>query len=323
MTSTSLSNALALPMLGPRKTDSHKGNYGRVLLIGGSYGMCGAIGIAVQACLRSGAGLVTAAVPEPSMAIVANYHPCAMMMPLTATPSGKLHWRARSELLHCVEPFDAIAIGPGLGRSYVTTRMVRELFTIVEQPMVVDADALFALSSAGLDPNPSSSNAGADRNSSCIDETIDRLSDHRGPRILTPHAGELERLIGVPSNDRGLQIEGAHRLAKLASLHMILKGNHTLITDGDIPVFNPTGNPGMASGGSGDCLTGILAALLGQGMKAIDAARLGTYWHGLAGDLALQDQGGPSVLATDLIEQLPRALSIISSSPTATFDATP
>ncbi len=153
MTSTSLSNALALPMLGPRKTDSHKGNYGRVLLIGGSYGMSGAIGIAVQACLRSGAGLVTAAVPQPSMAIVASFHPCAMMMPLFASPSGKLHWRARSELLRCVESFDAIAIGPGLGRSYVTTRIVRELFTNIEQPMVVDADALFALSSAGLDPN--------------------------------------------------------------------------------------------------------------------------------------------------------------------------
>ncbi len=274
-----------LPMLPPRKADSHKGDYGRALVVGGSRGMSGAIAMAGLATLRSGAGLVTLAVPQSVQEVVASYCPCYMTHGLPEE-NGQFISAAADEIMALAANANVFALGPGLARSSNLTAFVQRLYREVPLPMVVDADALFALAE-----NPSV------------------LEQPGGIRVLTPHPGEFARLAGnLPeAAERASTAAVFARRDASGKTVIVLKGHHTVVTDGTRFSINHTGNPGMATGGSGDVLTGITTALLCQGLSPFDAARLGVYVHGLAGDLAAAELGQVSLIATDLIHFLPRA----------------
>lgn len=279
---------MTLPQLLPRKPDAHKGNFGRAVLVGGSYGMAGAIALAGMACLRSGAGLVRLAVANHTLPLVAAHDPCYMTSALSCDASGEFALPAViDELLAITEPATCLAVGPGLGRSEVRTKIVQHLYERVAQPLVVDADGLNALADV------------AQRNG--------QPPTHPGPRILTPHPGEFGRLANRKFTSREEQITAADEFANTWDVVLVLKGHRTLITDGQRQVFNETGNPGMATGGSGDVLTGIITALVCQGLSAFDAAVLGCHVHGLAGDLAAKEVGQVSLIATDIVRYLPAA----------------
>ncbi|MFO0902955.1 MAG: NAD(P)H-hydrate dehydratase [Pirellulales bacterium] len=281
----------SLPVLAPRAAASHKGDFGRALLIGGSRGMSGAMGLAGMAALRGGAGLVRLAVPVPCLETVAGYEPSYMTTPLDADSEGRFDRSALDRALSLCSEADCTACGPGLGRSSALQVFVRGLYARVERPMVVDADALFALAGERPDAPPSES-----------------LTDAGADRILTPHPGEFRRLVGRATRDR-LEMESlAIELARSAGVVMVLKGHGTLVTDGRRAYRNTTGNPGMATGGSGDVLTGLITALVCQGLEAFEAAQLGVYLHGRAGDLAAAAAGQTSLIASDLVRHLPAAI---------------
>lgn len=274
-----------LPMLPPRKADSHKGDFGRALLVGGSRGMSGAIAMAGLATLRSGAGLVTLAVPQSVQEVVASSCPCYMTHGLPDV-NGQFAAAAADEIMALAANANVFALGPGLARSGNLTAFVQKLYREIPLPMVVDADALFALAE-----NPSV------------------LEQPGGIRVLTPHPGEFARLTGKlrEAVERASAAAAFSRRDASGKTVIVLKGHHTVVTDGTRFSINHTGNPGMATGGSGDVLTGIITALLCQGLSPFDAARLGVYVHGLSGDLAAAELGQVSLIATDLIHFLPRA----------------
>jgi NAD(P)H-hydrate epimerase len=279
---------MGLPKLPPRKADAHKGDFGRALLIGGSRGMAGAISLAGMACLRSGAGLVRLAVPECILDTVAAFEPSYMTVPLACDSSGYLFAAAYDQLQPHLEVATCVACGPGLARSSDLVQLVHRLYTTVPQPMVLDADALNALASLP-----------------------DGLAHPGGPRVLTPHPGEFARLVKSPAGDkpsREVQCAAAIQLARQHGIVVLLKGHRTYITNGDREALNATGNPGMATGGTGDVLTGIVTALICQGLAPFDAAALGAHVHGLAGDLAADELGQVSLIASDLVRYLPQAL---------------
>ncbi len=280
----------SLPKLYPRSPQSHKGDFGRALCVGGSRGMAGAISIVGMAALRSGAGLVSVAVPSPILETVAAMHPCLMTIPIASDSMGRLERGSREHLSKLATIATCVALGPGLGRSSELNYLVFKLYKSIECTMVIDADALNALPQA-----------------------VPLLPNAHGRRILTPHPGEFERLCGVSRHDRLRQCQAAVTIAKESHVVIVLKGFETLITDGETTIVNKTGNPKMASGGSGDCLTGIITGLVCQGMKPLDAAHLGTALHGAAGDLAAKRLGCPSVLATDILDELPNAFELLGS----------
>lgn len=278
------------PTLPHRRQDAHKGDFGRALLIGGSRGMAGAISLAGMACLRAGAGLVKLAIPECVLETVAGFEPAYMTLPLMADASGFLFPEAAGQLERFVAESTCVAVGPGIGRSAGITKVVELLYRSVSQPLVVDADGLNALASleAGLN------GAG-------------------GPRVLTPHPGEFARLAKFTHRTtREEQIATATELAERYNIVLLLKGSPTFITDGKLQHFNATGNPGMATGGTGDVLTGIITALICQNLSPFDAAVLGAHVHGLAGDLAAADLGQVSLIASDLLKYLPRAFQSLA-----------
>ncbi len=280
-----------LPKLAPRRPDSHKGDYGKALLIGGSRGMCGAIAMAGLSTLRSGAGLVTLAVPRSVQDAVTTFSPCYMTHGL-ADADGKFDSSAADEAIEFGMAATVLALGPGLGRSDQLTPFVEQLYREIKKPMVVDADALFALASVK-----------------------NLLVSPGGMRILTPHPVEFARLAGGDPPLDSQRITAAAELARRDSSGntiVVLKGHKTVVTDGKRFAINQTGNPGMATGGSGDILTGIVTALLCQNLSPFDAARLGVHVHGLAGDLAAADLGEVSLIAADLIEYLPKAFQQIA-----------
>lgn len=276
-------NAESLPQPWQRERSGHKGDYGCVLFIGGSRGMAGAMGLAGIAALRSGAGLIRLAVPEPILETVASFHPCYMTVPLPADSAGQFIKDSRDELQVLAAAADVVACGPGIGRSDDVRSLVMELWQTLSIPAVFDADALFALA------------------------TTEPLPRAAGPRIITPHPGEFSRLSGISASQTEAQRAAAHDWARKNASVVVLKGHRTLITDGELVVENQNGNPGMATGGSGDVLTGIIAALVGQGLSPLAAAQLGVYLHGLAGDLAANALGEISMTALDLPAYLPHA----------------
>jgi ADP-dependent NAD(P)H-hydrate dehydratase len=281
----------SLPRLPPRRPDAHKGDFGRALLIGGSRGMAGAIALAGMSCLRSGAGLVKLAVPECILDLVAGFEPSYMTVPLACDSAGRFSAAAQEQLQPFIDAATCIACGPGLSRSPELTSLVRGLYLTVTQPMVIDADGLNALSAMD-----------------------DGLSQPAGPRILTPHPGEFARLAKTPPDAKPTRQEQIARAKELANQHklvILLKGHRTIITDGSRLAENTTGNPGMATGGTGDVLTGIITALVCQGLSPFDAAVLGAHVHGLSGDLAAADLGQVSLIASDLIKYLPQAFQAI------------
>ncbi|MHB8973316.1 MAG: NAD(P)H-hydrate dehydratase [Pirellulaceae bacterium] len=279
-----------LPRLSPRTAESHKGDYGRALLLGGSRGMSGAIALSGMAALRAGAGLVTLGVPTMCLETVAGFEPCFMTVPLPCDEHGCLGEAAAAAIQPWIARADVVACGPGLGRGPGVSPLVRSLYTSVTSPLVIDADGLNALA-----------------------EPAGGLAEAGGPRIITPHPGEFQRLCGGDAQDpRGQQDPAGQQMqavemARAYRIVVVLKGHRTLITDGRRWVHNTTGNPGMATAGSGDVLTGILTALLGQGLDTWEAARLGVYLHGLAGDVAARRHTQVAMTARDLVQFLPAA----------------
>lgn len=275
----------ALPRLAARPADANKGDFGRVLIVAGSRGMSGAAVLCGSAALRGGAGLVRVAVPESVLALVAVGNPCFMTVPLAEDGQGRLSAAARDELLELARANTVVAVGPGLGRSSDLTDLVLSLIEQTQTPLVVDADGLNALRGQTTP-----------------------LRGRTAPLVLTPHPGEFARLLG---NDVAtVQADRQRLAARFAAEHelvLVLKGQGTVVTDGRRVYVNPTGNPGMATGGTGDVLTGLIAALLGQGLEAFAAAQLGVYLHGKAGDLARDELGEVSLIASDLLAYLPRA----------------
>lgn len=279
-----------LPQLPPRAADSHKGDYGRALLIGGSRGMAGAIALAGRTTLRSGAGLVTLGVPCCVLDVVAALEPSYMTHGLP-DENGRITAAAGDEVIELAQAATVLALGPGLGRDPMLTELVARLYREIEKPMVVDADALFALA-----------------------ESSRILGEPGGVRVLTPHPGEFARFTNERL-DEDRRIEAAAALAARDSSQqtiVLLKGHRTVVTDGRRFSLNNTGNPGMATGGAGDVLTGIITGLLCQGLAPFNAARLGAYLHGSAGDLAVESVGEVSMIAGDLIDYLPTAFQTLS-----------
>jgi ADP-dependent NAD(P)H-hydrate dehydratase len=274
-----------VPRLSPRPLDANKGTFGRVLVVAGSRGMSGAAVLCASAALRGGAGLVRLAVPEGILPIVAAANPCYTTAPLPQDVHGRLSGSALPELLELVRGNSVAELGPGLGQSAELGDMLAFVLEQTTTPLVLDADALNVL--AGR---------------------LGALRKHRGPIVLTPHPGEFARLLGcdIPTVQARRQ-ELAADFAHTHGVVVILKGHGTIVTDGRRVYVNTTGNPGMATGGTGDVLGGLVAALLGQPLEPFAAAQLGVYLHGRAGDLAREQLGEVSLIASDLLEFLPRA----------------
>lgn len=273
-----------LPKLAPRPPDSHKGTFGHALLIGGSKGLSGSIALSGMAALRSGAGLVTVATPEACQGVVASYEPSYMTEPVACDDQGRLAKAAHRRIAEVAAKCTSIGVGPGMQVTPDVDHLVGRMYFEFNQPMVFDADALNALSTQP-----------------------DLFSRHAGPRIVTPHPGEFARLAGISKLEPTEREARAKDFAIRGNIIVVLKGHHTIVTDGHEFYSNSTGNPGMATGGSGDVLTGIITALLGQGLTPFQAAQLGVHVHGLAGDLAAKELGEVSLIASDLLRYLPEA----------------
>jgi NAD(P)H-hydrate epimerase len=275
-----------------RMVDTHKGDYGHLLVVGGSVGKTGAALMAARAALRSGAGLVTIALPEPAAESLMGSVVEEMMLPLLANPDGTIAEGALDGILDFVhKKADVLAIGPGLGRNTETWKMVRELVRLSPVPVVVDADGLNALSETGFDG-------------------MKRLfSKVRSPLVLTPHLGEMMRLTGLDKAEIiGSRLGVSRQFSEETGCVLILKGAPTVVTTPEGRQYiNSTGNPGMATAGSGDVLTGIVASLIGQSLTPEEAAVAGVYIHGLAGDIASETLTEYSMTAGDIIGFLPEA----------------
>ncbi|MFM8734671.1 MAG: NAD(P)H-hydrate dehydratase [Pirellulales bacterium] len=276
-----------LPRLPPRDAVASKRDFGRVVVVGGSAGMAGAPALAAMAALRSGAGLVELLVPEPVVGIAAGFDPCVMTRGLPAAADGTCAAAAVEGILERLAAADAVVIGPGLGRSNGIRSLVARVWRDARLPAVVDADALWAM--AGM--------------------AAHERREHAGPRVLTPHAGEMLRLLGrdpasATAGDRGFLERAAVEMAGADGVVVVLKGAGTLVVGEGREARNETGNPGMATAGTGDVLAGVTAALLAQGMTPFAAARLAAWVHGRAGDVAAEDLGQVSMTARDLLDRL-------------------
>ena len=268
-------------LLPVRNPWTHKGDYGRILLLCGSRGYTGAAALAAMGALRSGAGLVYLGVPESIYAIEAVKLTEPVVFPLPDR-DGMLDSGAVGQILAMKDRMDAVLIGPGLGKSQGTRAVLEAVLQQYECPVVVDADGINLL--AGHK---------------------DILRGRKHPTILTPHDGEFLRLAGELAEERQ---QSAENLARGLGCVVLLKGHRTLITDGKCCYENHTGNPGMATGGSGDVLAGIIVSLLGQGVPPLEAAAVGACLHGACGDICAERMGQYGMLPTDMLEILPRLL---------------
>ena len=276
-----LNHELVLSLLPDRNPWGHKGNFGKLLLLCGSRGYTGAAFFAAMGALRSGAGLVFLGVPESIYGIEAVKLNEPVIFPLPDA-GGRLSADAVPEILTRLPQMDAVLVGPGLGQSEGTLAVVRAVLEKAECPVVVDADGINVLS--------------AHR---------DLLRGRKSPTILTPHDGEFARLGGIIGEDR---MAAAAALADDLGCVVLLKGHETCVTDGTDGYINPTGNSGMAVGGSGDVLSGVIAALLGAGLPPLEAAACGAWLHGAAGARCAAELGQYGMLPTDMLSALPRLL---------------
>ena len=268
----------------PRPLDSHKGTFGRLLAVCGSYGMAGAAQLCVRGALRSGVGLVTAAVPRSVYPLLAGSLPEAVFLSLPETDMGAVSIAAGEPLRQAVSGATAVVVGCGLGTGEAQTELVRQICRYSTRPVVLDADGINSITPHIL-----------------VEETVS------APLILTPHPGEMARLLDLSVDTvQRHRWEIARRFADEYGVILVLKGHRTLISAPGRPVLeNTTGNPGMATGGSGDVLAGVIGSLAAQGMDPYYAAVCGVYIHGAAGDRAAERLSCHSMLPTDLIEELP------------------
>jgi len=268
-------------LISPRSPDSHKGDFGHVFIVAGSPGKTGAAHLAATGCLRSGAGLVTVATPAACVPTIAAMAPEYMTEAIQCGEEG-LEPDEVERVLELAR--DVIAIGPGIGRDHGTREFVQQVVERATMPLVIDADGLNAFTSSP-----------------------DRLAGREGRDvIITPHPGEMGRLVGMSSDEvQARRLDVARNFAATHHVYVVLKGHRTLIATPDKKIFiNPTGNPGMATGGTGDVLTGMIAAWLAQLLDAEGACKLAVYLHGLAGDLAEADEGEAAMTAGDLARHL-------------------
>lgn len=272
-------------LLPARPEDSHKGTFGRVVIAGGQYGMAGAPLLAARAALRCGVGLAEVAVPREIYPILAGALPEAIYTPLPASCEGRLEEAALPWLQKRLVGASALVLGCGMGQSSGVKALVRGLLKETTCPLVLDADGINA-----------------------VDRHILSSEERCAPRILTPHPGEMARLCGCTVREVQADRAGmAVALSKACGAVVVLKGHHTLIAEPDGSLrCNPTGNSGMATGGSGDVLAGMIGSLLAQGMAPGDAACCGVYLHGLAGDRAAVRVSRTALLPSDIIEELCR-----------------
>jgi NAD(P)H-hydrate epimerase len=276
----------SIPKLKPRKPDAHKGDFGKVCIIAGSLGMSGAAALAGRAALRAGAGLVRVATPESILPIVAAIEPSFTTIPLAEDATGRISAKAVNTILDAVNENDCIAFGPGVGVSSALRTILETLLSQEKLKLIIDADGLNNL--ALIKDWPAKTKASL---------------------IVTPHPGEMKRLWSgllrepLPPERQ----KQAAQLVKRTKTVVVLKGAGTVVTDGQKIYVNKTGNPGMATAGSGDVLTGVMTALLGQGLSSFDAAVLAVYIHGLAGDITAEKIGQVSLIATDIIDALGEA----------------
>ncbi|MGA2192046.1 MAG: NAD(P)H-hydrate dehydratase, partial [Nitrospirota bacterium] len=273
-----------------RLPDSNKGTFGHLLMLAGSAGKTGAAVLGAMAALRAGAGLVTVGVPESLNDVFEEKLTEEMTVPLPETPERTLSSGALDKILDILEGKTAVAIGPGLTTNKDTAKLVAELLPRIKIPMLIDADGLNILS---------------------LDETP--LKNVKAPVVLTPHPGEMGRLLGVLTREvQADRPKAALELAQEYGVTVVLKGARTLIAgpSGDFYV-NPTGNPGMATAGTGDVLTGIIGSFMAQGLSGMDAAKIGVYVHGMAGDIAAADKGQAGLVAGDLAGAVAYALKTL------------
>lgn len=275
------------PLLGPRPRAANKGNFGHVLILGGSTGKAGAAAMAGLAVLRAGGGLSTVATAKSALATVAGFHPELMTEPLPETDAGSIAMSALGLIDTLVAGKTVLAVGPGISRNPETGSLVRDVVKKYKVPVVLDADGLNA-----------------------FDGRAAELKDKAGSMVITPHPGEMARLaastIPAVQHDR---LNVARTFAREQELIVVLKGHRTLIAQPDGTVWvNTTGNPGMATGGTGDILTGMVAGLMAQHPQQItEAVTAAVHLHGLAGDVARESMGELSMVATDLLQALPEA----------------
>jgi ADP-dependent NAD(P)H-hydrate dehydratase len=283
-----VNDSITVPKLPPRPADAHKGMFGRLLVVAGSRGMSGAAVLCATAGLRGGAGLVQVAVPADILPIVAGGNPCYMTAPLEQDSRGRIAAAAVDEVIALATSWaDVVALGPGLGQSEAMPALVSGMLQRVEKPLVIDADGLNALARL----------------------PAETWRHHRANVILTPHPGEFARLANRPADEvRTRREELAIAYAAERAVTLVLKGHGTVVTDGRRVYRNTTGNPGMATGGTGDVLTGLIGALVGQGVEPFAAAVLGVWAQGRSGDLAAAQVGQTALIATDLLAHLPAAL---------------
>ncbi len=274
-------------LLPRRARDAHKGSFGHVLLIGGSPGLTGAMTLAVKAACRSGAGLVSALVPAPLMPVLAGAVPEAMVHAGSTSPEGGLSRDALAPLYRRLDSFDAILIGPGLGLDKAAAGLFQALLTRVTCPVIIDADALNLASSH-----------------------LAMLTASRAPFIFTPHPGELARLLGSkPERIQADRFAAARQAVERLHGIIVLKGAGTLVAAPDRPLYvNLTGNPGMACGGMGDALAGLITGFIGQGIDACDAACAGVFLHGRAADSMVNYISQTSLTAGDVLNELPHTM---------------
>lgn len=272
----------AVEKLLPERNDfAHKRDFGKILLLCGSKGYTGAAALSAMGALRSGAGLVYLGVPESIYEIEAIKLTEPIIFPLS-DEQGMLSAKASEEILKYLEGKNAVLIGPGLGQSEGVLCVVQTVLEKFNGPVVLDADGI-----------------------NVIKAHKDIVRGRTSPTILTPHAGEFSRLYGKMPDNR---IEDASALAEDLGAIVLLKGHETVITDGVFCYINNTGNPGMAVGGSGDVLAGIIVSLLGQGITPLEAAACAAWLHGAAGDICQQEIGQYGLLPSDMVQVLPRLL---------------
>jgi NAD(P)H-hydrate epimerase len=276
-----------------RKLNSHKGDFGHIFILAGSYRFSGAGLLCAESALRSGAGLVTLAVPEKIINAIIKIKPKEiMLLPLNQTEEGFFSFKSYKKIKDFLKKIDILVIGPGLGQHNSTQKLIRKIIMGIDKPLVLDADGINAL-------------VGHLKILSAIRYTL-------SARILTPHPGEMARLLGksveeIQRNRKNI----AKSFSKSYNCILVLKGYKTVVAEPAGKIYiNNTGNPGMATAGSGDVLTGIIASFLGQGLDAFSAVKYAVYLHGLAGDLAAKEKTQLGMIASDIIEKIPEAIKI-------------
>ena len=268
-----------------RRPDAHKGDFGHIFILAGSARFSGAAVLSGEAAIRSGAGLVTLGIPKSLNSAIIKIKPKEVMtLPLPETSDGSLSLGGYKKIKDFVKNADVLVVGPGLTQNKSTQGLTRKVISKIDKPVVIDADGLNAL--------------------------VGHLDLLGFARILTPHPGEMARLLGFSIKKvQDNRIYITRKFAKDYKVTLVLKGHDTIVADFNGNLYiNKTGNPGMATAGSGDVLTGMIAAFLAQGLKVFDASKYAVYLHGLAGDLAAKEKTQLGMIASDIIDKIPEAV---------------